>query len=134
MWLYSQTQEFRYNMKNIKVEVLPPAVEKNNNRNEDLQDDYEYSRNNLRELIEKGGDALDSILDLAKDSDHPRAYEVVGQILRSVVDANKDLIGLQQQMKKITEEEGPKRVNALFVGSTHDLQKLLKGGKLPKKE
>ena len=51
-------------MKNIKVEVLPPAVEKNNNRNEDLQDDYEYSRNNLRELIEKGGDALDSILDL----------------------------------------------------------------------
>ena len=109
MGIYSQKQELNThlkvkvglgNMKNIKVEVLPPAVEKNNNRNEDLQDDYEYSRNNLRELIEKGGDALDSILDLAKDSDHPRAYEVVGQILRSVVDANKDLIGLQQQMKK----------------------------------
>ena len=97
---------------------------------EDHQDeDYEYVRNNLQDIIEKGGSALEGILELAQDSDHPRAWEVFGQIMRQLAETNKDLIDLQKDMKKIKNEESAKKVtqNAIFVGSTAELQKFLRG-------
>ncbi len=112
-----------------KTEVLP-ALKEEPDEKDDLTNDYEYSRENLRELIGKGSDALDGILELAQESEHPRAYEVVGQIIKNVADANKQLIELQKDMKDIKkpEKSGPNSVtNALFVGSTHELQKFLKG-------
>lgn len=102
-------------------------------RNADLEEDYDYTRDNLKEVINKGSTALDGILELAQESEHPRAYEVVGQIIKSVVDANIQLIELQKNMKALnkTDSKGPNSItNALFVGSTHELQKLLKGKKL----
>ena len=95
----------------------------------DLDIDYDYTRKNLKEIIEKGSEALDGILELAKESEHPRAYEVVGQIIKNVADVNRQLIDLQKDIKGLKKTEtGPKSVtNALFIGSTHELQKLLKG-------
>ena len=92
-------------------------------------EDYEYIRNNLKDIIGKGSDALEGILELARDSDHPRAWEVVGQIMRQLAETNKDLIELQKDMKKIKDEEGAKKItqNAIFVGSTNELQKFLRG-------
>jgi len=113
------------------VEVLPPTLPHNEiDIVKDLNTDYEYTRNNLKDIIDKGSEALDGILELAKESEHPRAYEVVGQIIKNVADVNKQLIELQKDIKDIKKPEkgAPKNItNALFVGSTHDLQKLLKG-------
>ena len=95
--------------------------------------DYEYTRGNLYSLIEKGQEALNGILEVAQGSDHPRAYEVAGQIIKSVGDTTDKLIDLQSKMKELKKEEkdSPKTVNnALFVGSTSDLSKLLKKGVL----
>jgi len=112
------------------VEVLPAELPTSEVEIvKDLDADYEYTRDNLKAIIEKGSDALDGILELAKESEHPRAYEVVGQIIKNVADVNRQLIDLQKDIKGLKKtESGPKNVtNALFVGSTHDLQKLLKG-------
>ena len=112
------------------VEVLPAELPVSEIEiAKDLDTDYEYTRDNLKEIIEKGSEALDGILELAKESEHPRAYEVVGQIIKNVADVNRQLIDLQKDIKSLKKtESGPKNVtNALFVGSTHDLQKLLKG-------
>ena len=113
------------------VEVLPAELLPTSEIEiaKDLDTDYEYTRDNLKEIIEKGSEALDGILELAKESEHPRAYEVVGQIIKNVADVNRQLIDLQKDIKSLKKtDSGPKNVtNALFVGSTHDLQKLLKG-------
>lgn len=111
-----------------ELEVIAPEEEKDD-RIGHQDEDYEYVRNNLQDIISKGGSALDGILELAKDSDHPRAWEVVGQIMRQLSETNKDLIELQKDMKKIKDEEGAKKVtqNAIFVGSTKELQKFLRG-------
>jgi hypothetical protein len=111
-----------------ELEVIAPEEEKDD-RLGHQDEDYEYVRNNLQDIISKGGSALDGILELAKDSDHPRAWEVVGQIMRQLSETNKDLIELQKDMKKIKDEEGAKKVtqNAIFVGSTNELQKFLRG-------
>lgn len=98
---------------------------------EESDKDYEYTRGNLYSLIEKGQEAIDSIMDLAQQSDSPRAYEVAGQLIKSVGDVTDKLIDLQQKMKKLKEEDikGPSTVNnSVFIGSTADLQKLLKQG------
>ena len=95
----------------------------------DSEKDYEYSRANLYSLIEKGQEAVNGILELAQESDSARAYEVAGQLIKSVADTTDKLIDLQKKMKDIDEEpnRGPTNVtNALFVGSTAELQKLLK--------
>lgn len=91
--------------------------------------DYEYTRGNLYSLIEKGQQAISDILDVAQGSDSPRAYEVAGQLIKNVGDVTDKLIDLQQKMKKLKEEEprGPSTVNnSVFIGSTADLQKLIK--------
>ncbi len=108
--------------------VTPKEEEKKEERLAHQDQDYEYIRNNLKDIIGKGSDALDGILELARDSDHPRAWEVVGQIMRQLAETNKDLIELQKDMKKIKDEEGAKKVtqNAIFVGSTKELQKFLR--------
>ena len=95
----------------------------------DMDSDYKYSRENFYNLIERGQDAIDGILDLAKEGEHPRAYEVAGQLIKNVGEVTEKLVDLQEKMKKLKEvpEHGPKSVtNALFVGSTKELQKMLK--------
>ena len=98
---------------------------------DDIEKDYEYTRGNLYSIIEKGQEAINGILELAQESEMPRAYEVAGQLIKSVADATDKLMDLQKKLKDVNEEQetkGPTTVNnALFVGSTAELQKLLKG-------
>ena len=99
---------------------------------DDITRDYEYTRGNLYSIIEKGQEAIDGILELAQESDMPRAYEVAGQLIKSVSDATDKLMDLQKKLKDVNEEsqqKGPNTVNnALFVGSTAELAKLIKTG------
>ncbi len=98
----------------------------------DIEKDYEYTRGNLYSIIEKGQEAINGILELAQDSEMPRAYEVAGQLIKSVSDATDKLMDLQKKVKDVNEDapqKGPNTVNnALFVGSTTELAKLLKNG------
>ena len=103
---------------------------------DDVEKDYEYTRGNLYSIIEKGLEAINGILELAQESEMPRAYEVAGQLIKSVADATDKLMDLQKKLKDVNEEKeskGPTTVNnALFVGSTAELQKLLKGQNVTK--
>ena len=105
---------------------------------EDIKKDYEYTRGNLYSLIEKGQEAINGILELAQESEMPRAYEVAGQLIKNVADATDKLMELQKKLKEVEEEtqiKGPTNVtNALFVGSTAELSKLLKKQNLDKEE
>jgi len=95
----------------------------------DPEIDFETGRKNLYNLIDKGNEAIDGILNLAKEGEHPRAYEVAGQLIKTVSEVSQNLLDLQDKLKKVKEipEKGPKNVtNALFVGSTTELQKMLK--------
>ena len=109
--------------KDIKVESIKASAE-------DINKDYEYTRGNLYSIIEKGQEAINGILELAQESEMPRAYEVAGQLIKNVADATDKLMDLQKKLKDVNEEKeskGPTTVNnALFVGSTADLQKMLK--------
>ena len=102
------------------------------NITDDVTKDYEYTRGNLYSIIEKGQEAINGILELAQDSEMPRAYEVAGQLIKSVSDATDKLMDLQKKLKDVEEDntqKGPNTVNnALFVGSTAELAKLLKNG------
>ena len=104
----------------------------------DIDKDYEYTRGNLYSIIEKGQEAINGILELAQDREMPRAYEVAGQLIKSVSDATDKLMDLQKKLKDVEEEtkvKGPSTVNnALFVGSTSELAKLLKNGIEPKED
>ena len=96
---------------------------------EDVSADYKYSRENLYNLVERGQDAIDGALNLAKETDHPRAYEVAGTLIKNVGEVTEKLLVLQEKMKKLNDEviKGPNKVeNNLFVGSTAELQKLIK--------
>ena len=96
----------------------------------EVDNDYEYQRRNFYQLVERGQDAIDGILELAKESEHPRSYEVAGQLIKNVADVTEKLGDLQLKMQKLIEvsNNAPKNVtNALFVGSTSELQKMLKG-------
>ena len=119
--------------KDVVKDVLhpyePKTVIPRPNEVEDMDSDYKYSRENFYNLIERGQDAIDGILEIAKEGEHPRAYEVVGQLIKNVSEVTEKLADLQDKMKKLKEvpETGPKHVtNALYVGSTAELQKLLK--------
>ena len=108
-------------------------VSKQREEKPDLKRDYEYTRGQLYSLIEKGQEAIDGIMEISQEQGSARAYEVTGQLIKSVADATDKLLDLQKKLRDIEEpkEKGPNNVtNALFVGSTAELQKLLKKGKL----
>ena len=120
---------------NVAAEIVPTdkpkpkRKEREVNIERDIKKDYDYSRGQLYDVIEKGQEALSGVLDVANNTDHPRAFEVAGQLVKSVSDATEKLIDLQKKMQDL--EEGPKKSkvtnnNALFVGSTAELSKLLK--------
>jgi hypothetical protein len=109
---------------------ITESTQKSKEEIDQIQKDYEYSRGNLYSLVEKGQEAINGILELAQESDSPRAYEVAGQLIKSVADTTDKLIDLQKKMKDLydTQPKGPTNVtNALFVGSTTELSKILKG-------
>jgi hypothetical protein len=116
--------------------VQPEVVEKKINKikavADDIKKDYDYTRGNLYSIIEKGQEALNGVLELAQESEQPRAYEVAGQLIKSVSDATDKLMDLQKKLKDVEEDKvtkGPSTVNnALFVGSTAELAKMLKDG------
>ena len=96
---------------------------------QDVDNDYEYQRQNFYNLVERGNDAITGILELAKESEHPRTYEVAGNLIKQVAEVTEKLGDLQEKMKKLKEvpDNAPKNVtNALFVGSTAELQNILK--------
>ena len=118
----------------IVPKVMPTKSEVSHYSNEltgedDIEDDYKYQRDNFYNLVEKGSAAIDGILELAKESEHPRTYEVAGQLIKNVAEVTEKLGDLQEKMRKLKEvpNNAPKNVtNALFVGSTKELQTMLK--------
>jgi uncharacterized protein YaaN involved in tellurite resistance len=109
---------------------LDAKIEKHLNNVDHIKKDYDYTRGNLYSIIEKGQEAINGILELAGESEMPRAYEVAGQLIKNVSDATDKLMDLQKKVKELDDDKkvtGPTNVtNALFVGSTADLQKMLK--------
>ena len=126
---------------NIVEEIIDPkpliprpkgALIEATSRDADIDTDYQYSRENFYSLIERGQDAITGILELTKESEHPRTYEVAGQLIKTVSDVTERLAGLQQQMQFLKEvpDKAPQNVtNALFIGSTKELQQLMKQDK-----
>ena len=117
-----EPSELQKHVESVKTEIKK-------SESPDVQQDYETSRAQLHSLVMKGQEAVDGILDVARASDHPRAYEVAGQLIKHVADTTDKLIDLQTKMKELDKEDkkGPTSVtNAMFVGSTSDLQKMLK--------
>jgi hypothetical protein len=111
------------------VETLPPIEVSS-----DVDDDFATARNNLHNIIHKGNDALEEALIVAKTSEHPRAFEVVGGLIKTLVDANKDLLDIQKKLKDLKKSEDPKETpqninNSIFVGSAAELQALINGRK-----
>jgi len=117
----------------VEVDDTPKSITKPEQKT-DISKDYEYTRANLYSLIEKGQEAINGIMELAGEGGSPRAYEVAGQLIKSVADTTDKLIDLQKKLKDVEEDvgnnKGPNNVtnNAVFVGSTSELQKLLKQG------
>ena len=120
---------------NVETDIVPAETTKVQKKEvksngDHIQKDYEYTRGNLYSIIEKGQEAINGILELAQESEMPRAYEVAGQLIKNVADATDKLMDLQKKLKEVNEEEkvkGPSTVNnAFFVGSTSELSKLLK--------
>ena len=104
------------------LEVLEPSV------NNEVEDDYDYARKNLRDLIDSGMGDLNTVMDIARQSESPRAFEVATNLMKTLTDTNKDLLELAKKKKELTQEKEPQNVtNALFVGSTADLQKMIQG-------
>jgi len=127
---------------NIESEIVPtPKGEKNELKKVnavDVDKDYDYTRGNLYSLIEKGQEAINGIMEVAGETASPRAYEVAGQLIKSVADTTDKLLDLQKKVKEVNEDEGKTNNNvtnnALFVGSTSELSKLIKQGFLNNKE
>ena len=110
----------------MKPTSLPRVMPKTNGKDDET--DYNYARENYYNLIERNQDAVEEMLEIAKQSEHPRAFEVVGQLIKSGLDANKELMNLHKTKKELSTEKSPSSVTnqAVFVGSTAELQKLLK--------
>jgi hypothetical protein len=123
-----ETMKPTVEVESVEVES---SIDKFEKISDDIKKDYEYSRGNLYSIIEKGQEALNGVIELAQETEMPRAYEVAGQLIKSVSDATEKLIDLQKKLKDIQSEDnkkGPTSVtnNALFIGSTAELSKLLK--------
>ena len=116
----------------VQPEVVEKKIDKIKAVADDIKKDYDYTRGNLYSIIEKGQEAMNGVLELAQESEQPRAYEVAGQLIKSVSDATDKLMDLQKKLKDVEEDKvvkGPSTVNnALFVGSTAELAKMLKDG------
>jgi hypothetical protein len=117
-----------------KQEKLPVTIQKmpsdSPNLDQDLNDAYQQSKENLQEIIDQGKEAMEDMLQIARASEHPRAFEVYSTILKNVVDANKELINMQKQMREMNSKKETNNTSidkAIFVGSTAELSKLLKG-------
>ena len=110
----------------VKTDRIVPVIS-----TDDSETDFQYARENLYNLIERGQDGLEEMLEIAKSSEHPRAMEVFGQLIGKLTETNKELLNLHKAKKDISQDtSGPKNVsNNLFVGSTAELQKFLKKGK-----
>jgi hypothetical protein len=112
------------------VEMLPPVEVSS-----DVDDDFATARNNLHNIIHKGNDALEEALLVAKTSEHPRAFEVVGGLIKTLVDANKDLLDIQKKLKDLKKSDNPRDAtpqnvnNSIFVGNAAELQALINGRK-----
>ena len=127
---------------NVETSIVPAEVEKVQKKEKPSADhiskDYEYTRGNLYSIIEKGQEAINGILELAQESEMPRAYEVAGQLIKNVADATDKLMDLQKKVKEVDEDKKQTTNNvtnnALFVGSTSELSKMLKQGILNNKE
>lgn len=108
-----------------------PVAISDSNLEEDLTDAYEQTKTNLQDLIDQGKEAMEEILQIAKAGQHPRAFEVYGTLLKNVVDANKELLIVQKQMREMNKQNQPSGAThidkAIFVGSTSELNKLIKG-------
>ena len=124
--------KFEKNMEDIFE--LPEKIEQTkelkpvDNSDETEDNDFKYARENLYNIIERGSDALNTLVDVANQSQHPRAFEVVGQLVKTLSDTNKDLLELQKKVKVIKKDipDQPQNVtNALFVGNTSELQKMI---------
>ena len=118
-----------FNVQTDIVETTEKKLEKIKSTADDIKKDYDYTRGNLYSIIEKGQEALNGALELAQETESPRAYEVTGQLIKSISDATDKLLDLQKKLQEVEEDKskGPTNVtNALFVGSTADLAKLLK--------
>ena len=124
--------KFEKNMEDIFD--LPEKIEQSkdlkpvDNKDETVDNDFKYARENLYNIIERGSDALNTLVDVANQSQHPRAFEVVGQLVKTLSDTNKDLLELQKKVKVIKKDipDQPQNVtNALFVGNTSELQKMI---------
>ena len=122
----------------VEVDAIVKAedaeIQKSQTRAENVEKDYDYTRGNLYSLIEKGQEAINGIMEVAGETASPRAYEVAGQLIKSVADSTDKLMDLQKKVKEI-DEDNPKTQNtvtnnALFVGSTTELSKMLKDGML----
>jgi len=115
-----------------KISEKDEKFRKTKSSDDDIKKDYEYTRGNLYSIIEKGQEAINGILELAQETEQARAYEVAGQLIKNVADATDKLMDLQKKLKDVEEEKqvkGPSTVNnALFVGSTAELAKMLKNG------
>ena len=122
-------KEFNVDCEIMKAEETAKEI-KLSKSDDQVKDDHEYARGNLYNLIEKGQEAINYILDVAKQTNHPRAYEVAGNLIKNVADITDKLLESQRKLKEISEDKpskGPNVVNnSLFVGSTSELQKMLK--------
>ncbi len=122
----------------IEVEKDVKSIDIVPSQPDDIKKDYEYTRANLYSLIEKGQEAINGIMDLASEGGSPRAYEVAGQLIKSVADTTDKLIDLQKKIKDVQENNtkisNNVTNNAVFVGSTSELSKILKQGFLNNKE
>ena len=118
--------EIAENLPKVTRGVPPRVMPEINGVEEDI--DFRYTRENLYNLLERGQDAVEELLEIAKQSEHPRAFEVVGQLIGKLTETNKELMGLHKTKKELSIERGGdvNVNNAVFVGSTAELQKLLK--------
>ena len=114
-----------------RVSLVPAPIIGDPDLSEDLNDAYQQSKENLQDIIEQGKEAMEEILQIAKEGQHPRAFEVYGTLLKNMVDANKELLNIQKQMRDMDNKKkdagGTMIDKAIFVGSTTELNKLLKG-------
>jgi hypothetical protein len=114
--------------KSMELTAIPESI--NSNKDIDQEDDYQLARQTMRKLLMKGETTLDELIELSKNSEHPRTYEVAGQFMKTMSDVSKDLLNLQKQVKELKADDPQQKIgtqnNVVFAGSTAELFKALK--------